>query len=195
MLSLFILNESISFLQWAGITATVVGSILISLRLGGAIERIFLHKSFYLLILSAVLFGATTVIGKLSLDELPLLYTHGVRTLALGIVFLAFSFRSEPLAEIGGYLSKRSPVLLIVSINEFITANLGTLLLLWALSEGPASLVTAAVGTRALFVVLFSIGISLMWNGALGEQMSAKTILIKIISTMLIVSGVAAVAF
>ena len=194
ILALAILNETITPLQWLGIVTTVVGSTLISLRADGQSGKISLDKSFYLLVLSAFFFGAASVIGKLALDELPLVFTHGLRMLALGIIFLGFNLRPEPWFDIKRFFKERSPALLFVSANEFITANLGLITFLWALSMGPASLVSALFGTRALFVVLYSICIATIWKGALGEGTSPGTVLNKVFSTSLIVGGVAAIA-
>ena len=144
--------------------------------------------------LSAFFFGAASVIGKLALDELPLVFTHGLRTLALGIIFLLFSLRSEPWFDVKRFFKERSPALLFVSTNEFITANVGLITFLWALSIGPASLVSAVFSTRALFVVLYSLCIATIWKGALGEEASPRTMLNKVFSTSLIVGGVAIIA-
>ena len=78
--------------------------------------------------------------------------------------------------------------------NEFFSANLGLLTLSWALSIGPASLVTAVFATRALFVVIFSIFIASLWHRALGEELSTTNVLVKVFSTILIVAGVVAIA-
>ncbi len=104
--------------------------------------------------------------------------------------------KPKPMIEIGG-----KPILWHImkmyshyGINDFIIANTGLLLLLWALSEGPASLVLALAGTRAMFVVLFSTSIALVWNGALGEDTSRRTITIKVGAVVAIVLGAAGVS-
>lgn len=194
LLSMAILGETVSFLQWTGIVATVLGSVLISLQIQNGFGRAFLHKSFFLLMLSAFLFGAANVVGKIAVDELPILYTHGLRMLALGFIFVALTLRKAPLEDVKSFIRTRSPALLFVSTNEFITANVGLLLLLWSLSIGPASLVTALMGTRALFVVFYSTALALVWKGALGEQTSPVIVTTKLLSVALIVIGVIAIA-
>tara|TARA_Y100000590_G_scaffold107066_1_gene121803 strand:- start:76 stop:981 length:906 start_codon:yes stop_codon:yes gene_type:complete len=194
LLALVILDESISAVQWGGIIAAVLGSALISADISRGIRGMFLKRSFYLLMVSAFLFGAANVIGKVALAELPLLYTHGLRMLALGLIFLSFAFRKDSWSDVKSYFSNRSPALLFVFINEFITAQLGLMTLLWALSLGPASLVSAVVGVRALFTVLYSTVIASIWTGALGEETSRGSIAIKLTSTLIIVLGIAAVA-
>ena len=195
ILALIILNEAITPLQWIGIVTAVAGSTLISLRMDGSSGNVFLDKSFYILMVSAFFFGTASVIGKLALNELPLLFTHGLRMLALGTIFLIFNLRPGPWSDVKRFFKERSPALLFVASNEFITANVGLITFLWALSIGPASLVSAVYGTRALFIVLYSLSIATIWKGALGEETSSGTILKKVFSTSLIVGGVAAVAF
>ena len=194
LLAFLVLGENISPIQWGGIFIAVLGSALISLRIDGDIHGIFLHKSFYFLMLSAFLLGAANVVGKLALEELPLLYTHGLRMLALGLIFLSFGSRTESWIDVRSLFSKRSPAILLVIINECITAQVGLITLLWSLSLGPVSLVSAVVGTRALFTVLYSMAITKLWRGALGEETSTSSILTKLFSTGLITAGVVAIA-
>jgi len=194
LMAMFLLNESISLMQWIGIVATVSGCALLSIRFNSTEGSIMLHKSFYILMLSALLIGGANVVGKIALEELPVVYTHGVRMFTLGIIFLTFSVRPLPWADVKSYFLRRSPVLLLVGINEFVTANVAMFLFLWALSEGPVSLVTAVWSTRALFIVLYGIGLATIWRGALGEQISPSTVVAKVLSASLIVAGVAAIA-
>ena len=181
-------------MQWGGIVIAVLGSALISLRTDGDIHGIFLHKSFYFLMLSAFLLGAGNVAGKLALEELPLLYTHGLRMLTLGLIFVFFASRLESWIDVKSLFSKRSPSILLVIINECITAQVGLITLLWSLSLGPVSLVSAVVGTRSLFTVLYSMAITTIWRGALGEENSTGSVLIKLFSTVLIIAGITAIA-
>ena len=194
LLAFLVLGENISLIQWGGIIIAVLGSALLSLRIDGDMHGIFLHKSFYFLMFSAFLLGAANVVGKFALEELPLLYTHGLRMLTLGLIFLSFAFRSEPWSDVRSLFSKRSPALLFIIINECITAQVGLITLLWSLSLGSVSLVSAVVGTRALFTVLYSMGITKLWKGALGEETSTSSILTKLFSTVLIVAGIAVIA-
>ena len=193
LLSMVFLDEDISRLQWGGIVFTVLGSILLSLRIRN-VGTIFLDRSFYFLMLSALTFAIGNIIGKYVLDELPILSTHGLRMLGLGGAFLIFSLRTASWTEVKEFYLSRSPALFFVGINEFITANVALLLLLSALSKGPAALVIALMGTRSLFVFIYSTVITLIWQGSLGEQLSPKTVLVKVISVAIIVAGIAAIA-
>ena len=188
------LGEDVSPLQWLAIVATVSGAVMISLRIEANYRGVFLHRSFFLLIFGALIMATANVIGKVALDDLPVLYTHSMRALGLGVVFLAVNVRRAPVANVVDFVRHRSPALRFVAMNELIIANSGLLLLLWALSLGPVSLVTAVAGTRAMFVVVYSTVLALIWKGALGEQTNRGAIVVKIVSTTLIIGGVAGIA-
>ena len=193
LIALAFLGEAISALQWAAIVATVAGAILLSLRIDRGYSTIFLNSSFYLLIVSAMIQATANVTIKIAVDDLPVLFTHGLRILGLGLVFLAFNFRPRPWREIHSFVTNRSPALLLVGLNELVIANGGFLLLLWALSEGPVSLVLALNSIRALFVVLYSTALALVWKGYLGEETAPAVIALKVGATGLIVVGVAGI--
>ena len=194
ILAVPLLGESISVIQWTGIITTVIGSATLSIRATPGITRLFLHPSFYLLMLSAMFLGGSNVVAKIALNQLPVLFTHGIRELALAQTLLALTFRKVPWKEVRGYFRQRSPALLFVGLNEFVTANIGLMLMLLALSKGPASLVLGLIGTRAMFVVLYSTVLALIRRGALGEEVSLATISAKVLSVLLIVFGVIAIA-
>ena len=188
------LGESVSAFQWLAIVATVLGAVTISLRLGANYRGVVLHGSFFLLIIAAFIMATANVIGKVALDDLPVMYTHGLRSLALGGVFLAVNARRAPIANVADFIRHRCPALKFVALNELVIANAGLLLLLWALSLGPVSLVTALVAARAMFVVIYSSVLALVWKGALGEQTDRGAIAVKVASTALIIGGVAGIA-
>ena len=194
LLALPLLGESITPVQWAGIITSVIGSVLISLKIDQGVHGIFLHRSFYFLMISAFCFGAAYVVGKMALQELPILYTHGLRTFTLGLTFLCFAVRSETWNDVKHLIIKRSPAFVFVTINEFITAQFAMIILLFALSLGPASLVSAVTSSRALFTLLFTLGITKIWNGSLGEEISTSSTLTKLFSTLLIVGGIVGIS-
>jgi uncharacterized membrane protein len=194
LLALAFLGESISGLQWLAILATVTGAVTLSLKFSDGSWGIPLDRFFFMLILGALLFASANIMGKAALDELPVIYVHGLRSIALGFVFLVVSVRKEPIDNVRRFVRDRSPALVFVAANELVIANASLLLLLWALSLGPASLVLAVAGTRAMFVVLFSTTLALLWKGALGEDTTPTAIAIKVGSTSLIVGGIVGIA-
>lgn len=194
ILAVVFLNESMSAWQWAAVVATVSGAIAISIKIGESYRDIFIQRSFFILILAAIIAATANIIGKVALNDLPILYTHGLRAIGLGTLFLVVGIRRAPLANLSTLIRTRSPALLLFGVNEFIIANGALLLLLWALSEGPASRVLALAGTRAMFVVLFSTSLALIWKGALGEDTARRAIVIKVGAVIAIVLGITGVS-
>ena len=190
----FLLDEELRSIDWLAIMAVVVGAVTLSLRIDAQYRRLLLRKSFMLLLIGSAIQGSAHIFGKIAVDELPVLFTHALRSLALGGVFLAFNLRSEPWQDVRGFIRDRSPALRFVAMNELVFASIGLGLALWALSLGHAALVTALSGTRACFLVLYSTILALVWKGALGEITTRGAIATKIGSTALIVGGVAVIA-
>ena len=188
------LGEAVTAVQWLAILATVVGAVAISLRTGTNVSGLMLQRSFFVLLVGSAIVAAADVVGKVALEELPVLFTHGLRVLGIGLVYLVWSARREPLRNIAELVRSRSPALKFVVANELVVANLALLLLLCALSLGPVSLVTALAATRAMFVVLYSTTLALVWKGALGEVTTRRAVAVKVGSTAVIVAGVAGIA-
>ena len=189
----FFLGEDLGVVEWLAVAVVVAGAVLISLRTDSAYSRI-LDKAFVLLMIGSAIHGSAHVFGKVAVDELPVLFTHALRSLALGGVFLVFNLRSGPVDDVRSFVRTCSPALRFVAMNELIIATAGLLLMLWALSLGPAALVTALTSARAFFLVVYSTALALVWKGALGEVTTPGVVALKLVSTALIVAGVAAIA-
>ena len=198
ILAILILGEELSFLQWISIVITVLGCALLSvnndLLREFSLGKVIREKNFYVLMFASFLFGASFVVGKMALDNLPVIFVHGVRSLVAGLIFLSHTiYKSSPRSDFVTYIRTRKSLLLLVSFNE-ILANIGFLLTLWALYLGPASLVTALSSTRALFIVLYSVAVSYIWKGALGETNTSQAVVLKVSSVLVIVIGVAGIS-
>ena len=192
--AVFFLGERLGLVEWVAVVAVVAGAVLLSTRPGAGTVGSILHRSFIFLMLASAFQGLAQILGKVAVDEMPVLFTHALRSLSLGAVFLVFNLRRAPWRDVAGFVRSRSPALAFVALNELVIATTGLLLLLWALSLGEASLVTALNGTRAFFLVLYSTALALVWKGALGEVVTRGAIAVKVGSTALIVAGVAAIA-
>ena len=191
----FFLGEDLGLVEWLAVAVVVAGAVLISFRPGStSLRSILLDKAFVLLMIGSAIHGSAHVFGKVAVDELPVLFTHALRSFGLGAVFLVFNLRSGSVDDIRTFVRTRSPALRFVAMNELIIATVGLLLLLWALALGPAALVTALSGARAFFLVVYSTALALIWKGALGEVTTPGVIAVKLVSTTLIVAGVAAIA-
>ncbi len=193
LIAFFFLGERLGAIEWLAVLTVVAGAVLISS--GPGTSRGFLpDRTFMLLMLGSLIEGTSFVLGKSAVNELPVVFVHALRMFALSGVLLAFNLRRRPLEDLISFFRNRSPALGYMALNQFLVANASLLLLLWGLSLGPATLVTALSSLRTFFLVVFTIGLSLVWRGALGEVTTRGTVTVKLVSTALIVGGAVVIA-
>ena len=188
------LGESLRIFDWFAILVTVAGAVMISIRQNAGGRGLVIDRSFYELLLASLLIACMNLAAKQALETLPVFLVHGLRSLGLVPMLLAFSIRTESVGEIRGMIAERSPALAIFGVNEFMVANTGMLLNLWATSLGPVSLVTALSASTSLFLLVYSVLLSLRFRGMLGEQVGGQAVMVKAVATTLIVLGVAVIA-
>lgn len=203
LLAAMFLNEIMSSLQWVCILVTVLGCILLTIRFDKITSfspgSIFKEKSFYILILSSLLFAISFIFGKLAFSYVGLsaLFIHGVRATCGGVILFSGSIRSSNArSELFSFIRQGKPksFFFLNGLNNFVIAQVGFALMIWGLELGPVSLVTALSSTRTLFTVIFSIVLGFIWKGALGERNTNQDMTLKIGSTLLIVAGVSGIS-
>jgi drug/metabolite transporter (DMT)-like permease len=189
LMAFVFLGETLTSLQWASVFIVVTGGALLSVRRDTVNRHLFLHRSFFALVLASMIAGGGHVTGKLALEGLPILAVHGVRNLALGCVLVVASMRPEAFAEVKDLVRAGSRGLKIMAVNELVVVNVALLLILWALSLGPVALVTTITASSSFFVFLYSTLLTLKFRNLLGERVSMGTMTVKFISIGLIVGG------
>ena len=193
LIAFFALGERLGALEWLALAAVVAGAGTLSVRPSASRRLPTMDKAFLLLLAGSAVEGTSNVLGKAAVDELPTLFAHALRMLALGGALLSLNLRRRPWADVRLLARRRSPALAYMAVNIAI-ANAGLFLFLWALSLGPAGPVAALFSSRALFIVLYSTAIALIWRGSLGETTTPGAVALKIGATALIVAGVATMA-
>ena len=194
LIAFIFLGERLDAFEWVAMSAVVGGAVLLSFRRDESGCGFLLDRAFIVLIIGSAIEGSSFVFGKSAVNELPVLFTHALRLLAIGSVLLALNLRRRSLEQVLWFVRTRSPALRYVALNQLVISNASQFLFLWALSLGPATLVTALSSLRTFFVVVYAIVLSLLWRGALGEVSTPATVTVKLFSTTLIVSGVAVIA-
>lgn len=194
LIAFFFLGERLGAVEWIAMLAVVGGAVLLSFRRDESGCGFLLDRAFIILIVGSAIEGSSFVFGKSAVNELPVLFTHALRLLAIGSVLLALNLRRNSLDQVLWFVRTRSPALRYVALNQLVISNASQFLFLWALSLGPAVLVTALSSLRTFFVVAYAIALSLAWRGALGEVTTPATVTVKLVSTVLIVGGVGVIA-
>ncbi|MCX8214790.1 MAG: EamA family transporter [SAR202 cluster bacterium] len=193
-MAVIFLGEDLALYQWIAILAVVAGAVMNSMKRDAGYGGLSLDGAFYVLIAASVLAAAANIAGKLAVDSMEVLAAHAFRVSGMSSLMLVFSLRRAPMREVWGFVRSRSPALGIFGLNEFVVANTGMIINLWAISLGPVSLVTAVTATTSLFLLAYGFALALVFKGALGEQISAGSVAIKVVSTATMVVGVALIA-
>ena len=194
LIAFLFLGERLAIAEWLAVLAVVLGAVLLSSGPHLPGRAFLVNRTFLLLVLGSAIEGSSFVFGKSAVNELPVLFVHALRLIALSSTLIALNLRRYSLQQVLWFVRTRSPALRYVALNHFVIAHLSQLLLLWALSLGPAVLVTALSSLRTSFVVIIAIASSLVWRGTLGEVVTPSTVTVKLTSTALIVAGVVVIA-
>lgn len=188
--ALLFLDENILLYQGVGILLIVIGAILIAMDFSGDFWKIkIIDKAFSLLIIGSLLYSAANITSKLAVEDASIIQVHAVRMFALGFVFFLLNFRRDSYLDVKNMIQSKSKGFLFVFTNEVFLVNTHFYLALLALSLGPVSLVTAILSVRSLFLLFFTLLVSILFNWSIGESVSPKIILIKALSTTVIVAG------
>ena len=193
-LAVLFLDESLRVFDWFAILVTVAGAVMISMRQDVEGRRIVIDRSFYELLFASLLLAGMSLAAKQAVETLPVLLVHGLRSLGVAPMLLAFSLRAGPLSEVRRMIAEKSPALAVFGANEFVIVNLGMVLNLWAMSLGPVSLVTAISASTSLFLLAYGVLLGLRFRGMLGEQVSRRAVIVKSVAMVLVVAGVAIIS-
>ena len=193
-LAVIFLGENLRIFDWFAILVTVAGAVMISMRQDTEGRGLVIDRSFYELLLASLLMACMNLAAKQAVETLPVFLVHGLRSIGIVPMLLAFSWQTESLDDFRRMIAERSPALALFGVNEFVIANTGMVLNLWATSLGPVSLVTALSASTSLFLLVYSVLLSWRFRGMLGEEVGRQAVIVKVVATTLIVVGVAVIS-
>ena len=179
------LGEIFTFTKYIGIALLFAGAMLISLRKPYSIR---LGKAFWFMVLMAIFFASNWVITKYLVTTSDVwtvfAYTRigGFITL-LHIVWINRSALKETYAE------TKLKAYSIMTIKEFVTLS-GVLSVTIAATSGYITLISALTATHMLFVLVFTIFLSLFLPKIIKEDLDKNTVIIKVIATSSMLAGV-----
>ncbi|MEP7166789.1 MAG: EamA family transporter [Candidatus Woesebacteria bacterium] len=176
ILSWIFLHETLGVGQIVGFFFILFGGIFISVTKKGTFA---LRKTFWLMMLSSVLFAASTILFKGAVDENNVMQTIAVESLGIGVGTLLLFFLPG-YAKTSVQFAKKMPVAgwgaLATSEIFYVIYRF---LLLIALSLGSVSIVSVLSGIQPVFVLLYSGVLSFIAPKFFHEDLSMKTLIQK----------------
>ena len=194
VLAFVLLGEQIGVLAWIGVFVTVAGAALMSL---GPTARASDRGSgqvfaFLLLIFASLGFGLSQVFSKMVADSMDIWTLFFWRALGNGAACVAFTIRPSGMGDLLRTLRRPTSVGLIL-FTEGALVFVALAFLLGAIYSGPVSLVSTVMATRPLFVFALGIVLSVGVSNVLNEPLERKILVIKTLSIVMTVGGVAVV--
>jgi len=199
-LSYWILNERLGKETLAAFSLLALGGIIIAFR---SFEFSFLQKRYFqflLEIIVAFLFSLSFVLQKYAFEgtdkfsaflwsrvgafgaALPLLSSGEVRE----------KIRFGSIEGEGTRIKFKNGILFLVSR---IFAGLSPLIIIFAISFGSATLVNALQGLQYIFLFILALLFSQQWPDIFEEEMTKSAIVQKSIATVIIIAGLALLAY
>ncbi len=204
MATLF-LGESLIAGQWSAIIVVIFGAILISF--GTKSRSIFIKtnrfwtagddskrrsfgvtRAFPILVGASLLTALGHVTGKYALEELSVWSVTSFRFFGMAVV-LAFFWNPQAFAALRNII-RHKEALILFAVAEGILIPLAVVLMIMATKSGPVSLVATLTGVRPVFVLIYSSILSMPGIRILNESLDRRTLIIKLASVLLIVSGI-----
>ena len=188
LLSIPLLGEMLGFWQWFAILITVAGAVLISLQTDGGDRKARLQKSFFVLLLVALMLAVASIGFKYALEEISFWDMYGINGICIASVVLIYSLRKENLLELRNLEQRTQKIsIIIVDVCLGITAGI---LGFKALEMGPVALVNALLNVRPAFVFVFSLILSAFFPTVINDRLNKRTALLKFIAVALMTAGI-----
>jgi len=183
-----LLGETLHYLEWLAVIAVVAGAVIVAAEhsISGSADK--MGKPFLFLFVSSLLMAVADISAKYSLAHISFWNLFSLVSFSMSGIFLLFSIRPHVLRELREMKRKR------VAIGFFAfsetMAPIGIVLSYWAMQRGPVSLVSAIIGSRPVFVAIYSLILGMIFPGFLIRSTIKRTLVLRLIATALIFGGI-----
>jgi len=182
-----LLGESLSYLQWLAVIIVVAGAVVVSAEKSpattGLLSRTALH-----LFAAGLLFAMADVTSKYALGYISFWNVYSISAICTSSICLIISIRPQTIRELRDMKQKKLALSMLVP-NELV-APLAIALSFWAMQRGPISLVSTIIGSRPVFVAVFSLILSRALPGFLMKIPSMKVFVVRLAAILMIFGGI-----
>ncbi|MFH1445615.1 MAG: DMT family transporter [Nanoarchaeota archaeon] len=178
------LGEVFTPIKYLGIAFLIISAIAVSIRFP---FRIRLGKGFWFMLLAAISSAVVAVITKHLLNSADYWTVFAYMKIASIFVLIPVMFLYLPdLVAIGKKHGKKP--IIVMAANE--TVNIFALFLFTiATAVGFVTLVQSLSSVQPFFVLLFAVILSIFFPKILKEEVSKKTVFLKLMATVFVVVG------
>ncbi|MFC1982959.1 EamA family transporter [Chloroflexota bacterium] len=184
-----LLGETLYYLQWLAIVIVVAGAVVISTEKESSGSINLLSKPFLFLFIASLLFAVADVASKYTLTYISFWNLFSITAVCMGGTFLLVSVRPRILGQWRD-MERKSSAIALLTFNE-ILAPLAIMLSLWAMQRGQVSLVSTILGSRPIFVALYSLILGRLAPEFLRWSALSEGWVLRLVATGMIVGGIA----
>jgi drug/metabolite transporter (DMT)-like permease len=189
MLAVPVLGETLYVLQWLAIVIVVTGAVVVSTGPTSTNPAYWHGRAFLLLLAASLCFAMGDIASKYALTYMSFWNGFSLAAFCMSGAFLLASVRPRFFRELRD-MPRRNSSLGLLAFNETL-APAGITLSFWAIQRGPVSLVSTIIGSRPVFVVLYSLIFSRFFPDFLVRFASRKMLILRLAATLMIFSGIA----
>ncbi len=180
-------GETLDVYQFAAFLLLVLGGFLVSVKRLTDLFRP--SKAFYLMIGASFLSALYSSIAKLIYLRLPYYESFTLMRLGVAISVLALLMLPHNRRELRATVASMQPRIKQLVILNGILEFVGLIFYNFAVSRAPVALVSASAGIQAIFVLIFSILLSMRFPQLIHEDMSRSALVQKGVAIALIMVG------
>lgn len=186
------LNETLTIKDYLAFPLIIIGSMLISVK--KVEERFKVSIGLILIFVSTFFYSIQSLFFKLAVEvdfvSMVILREFGFLIIMLFLFISSKKIRKKTKEDLNQINKKK---LFLIYAGECMGIT-GIALSYLAIQKGPVSLVTLIQGTEGLFVIVLAALISIFIPKILKEEITKKTISLKIISALLMIAGLCLIA-
>jgi drug/metabolite transporter (DMT)-like permease len=187
-----LLGESLSVLESVAVVLAALGAILAAIKFSDGSQPISLTGTFGYLLIAVVMLASGQTMLKTITDDVSFWHALGFRGAGMAIVLLPMNYRREIACELFRFI--RKPKAIAVLTIDVGLATTALALLTFAIATGPLSLTSAITGSTPLLVFFATVLISKKYPQLLGETLSSRLMIQKLVAAALVVTGLTIIA-
>jgi len=190
IMSVPLLGEHITSLQWLAIVIVVAGAIMVSFQQSTFGTAVWHVKPFLALTCSSLLLAVADISAKYALTFFTFWNMFAINSFCIFSIFFSFSMRPYILRQLRD-MRQRNWSLGIQAFNESLSP-IAIILSLLALSRGPVSLVSTISSSRPIFIVMYSFILNRFLPHTLVNNTTSKVLLtLRFGAAVMIFGGIA----
>jgi drug/metabolite transporter (DMT)-like permease len=187
-----LLGESLSPLESAAAALAIGGALLAAVKRSDA-GRLHVTSALGYLGIAMVIIALAQVLLKTVTDDLSFWHATALRSAGMSVVLLTMNLRPAVARDLARFM-RASRALLALGIDAG-AATIAMILITFAISAGPVSLVNAVSSAAPLFVFFGSIALAHRTTLPLEETVTRGILTQKLVATSMIVVALGLLAF